>query len=296
MLELSEINIFNIVFQSGSFSAAASKLFMTPPAVMNRINNLEKSLGVSLFKRTAQGVSLTDSGKILYENAPQLIQANNELVNLVRQSALKTQYIVRVGSSTINPVSNLSNLWSKISDKLPQYHLQFIPLENNRFKFPETYYHMGDQVDLLFSPYGMDSVRKNINFYEMGKFNFTIMMHTNDPLAKKSKIELSDLNHANFYIMPSGMSKEIDKIYKDIDKQKLKINMIITDAHYTVNTFNKFSTRTGYLLSLNCWDNVLPGLISRPLNVPFQLPYGFITAKNPERHIKLFIEILQAEI
>lgn len=293
MLEVSSLKIFNIVVTHGSFSAAAEDLFMTPPAVLHRMNDLEKELGVSLFDRTAHGVTLTVPGKVLSSHAQDLIDQNNLVTKLVRESALTQQFTIRIGSSTINPASELHALWDRIIQKLPQYRLQFIPLENNNFEFPDTYNHMGERVDILFSPYGMESVRDKINFYQLGKYHFTIMMHSTDPLATKEKIDLSDLAGASLDIMSAGMTQEIDNIYRDIKKRKLKIKLVPTDAHYTVNTFNKFTESGQYLLSLDCWDNILPGLVSRPLDVPYSLPYGFITAKSPGQNIKLFMEILK---
>ena len=92
------------------------------------------------------------------------------------------------------------------------------------------------------------------------------------------------------------MSKEIDEIYQDIKDQHLKIKFTQTDAPYTVDTFNQFTADGQYLLSLDCWNNVLPGLISRPLDVPYSLPYGFITAREPDANVKLFRDILKSEI
>lgn len=294
MLELRSLKIFQQVTISGSFSAAATQLFMTPPAVLHRMNELEKELGVTLFNRTAHGVTLTKPGQTLIEHAQELLDRSDQITKLVRKSALETRYTVRIGSSTINPANELHELWDKISQKLPQYRLQFIPLENNDFSFPETYQNMGQRVDVLFTPYGMESVKNQISFYEVGRYNFCVMMHPDDPLAQKQVISLTDLIGANFSMMPLGMTKEIDDIYQDIQRDQLNINITQTDAHYTVDTFNKFTESGQYLLSLDCWKNVLPGLISRPLDVPYSLPFGFITDREPPQSIKLFMSVLKS--
>ena len=52
----------------GSFSQAAKKMYVTQPAVSRSIAQLEKTLGCQLFFRTSQGVTLTQQGKILYDN------------------------------------------------------------------------------------------------------------------------------------------------------------------------------------------------------------------------------------
>lgn len=296
MLELSTLNIFNTVVESGSFSSASIKLFMSTPAVLHRMNEMENSLGVSLFLRNSQGVTLTKPGEVLYANSKQLLHQSEYIVDLVKKSALKTNLTIIIGSAFINPVNNLNGLWDKMAARLPQYHLQFIPLENDNFKFPDTYNNMGKKVDILFSPYGMSSVQDKINFIEIGHFHFTIMMHANDPLTNKEKITLGDLNGATVDMMPTGISKKVDNIYQEIERQNLNIKISKIDAHYTINTFNKFSESGQYLLSLSCWNDILPGLVSRPLAIPYSIPYGFITTNKPDANLKLFLKILQSEV
>ena len=54
-----QLNTFIQVAENGSFSKAAEKLYITPSAVIQQINNLEKELQVSLFIRTRHGTQLT---------------------------------------------------------------------------------------------------------------------------------------------------------------------------------------------------------------------------------------------
>lgn len=46
----------------GSFSKAASVLFISPAALIQQINLLERDLGFPLFNRTNHGVTLTENG------------------------------------------------------------------------------------------------------------------------------------------------------------------------------------------------------------------------------------------
>lgn len=64
------IDCFNLhdilaVAETGSFSKAAGKLFVSPVAVMNQMNELEGEVKAVLFVRTNRGVSLTRAGQML---------------------------------------------------------------------------------------------------------------------------------------------------------------------------------------------------------------------------------------
>jgi LysR family transcriptional regulator, low CO2-responsive transcriptional regulator len=66
MLDLYKLQIFSVVIQEGSFSAAAEHLFMTQSAVSQHIKELEQQLGQQLFQRGWRGVKPTAHGNILY--------------------------------------------------------------------------------------------------------------------------------------------------------------------------------------------------------------------------------------
>lgn len=73
MLSLYKLEIFAAVVQAGSFSAAAQRLYMTQPAVSQHIQDLERSLGTSLFIRGRRGVTLTPSGETLYDYTQRIL-------------------------------------------------------------------------------------------------------------------------------------------------------------------------------------------------------------------------------
>lgn len=62
------------VVESGSFSKAAEKLYITPPAVIKQMNTLEANLGLKLFERTHRGLIVTAAGESLYRDARYVIQ------------------------------------------------------------------------------------------------------------------------------------------------------------------------------------------------------------------------------
>ena len=58
-----QLETFLCVVESGSFSKAADKLYVSAPAVIKQINSLERSLGLQLFERTHRGLKVTTAGK-----------------------------------------------------------------------------------------------------------------------------------------------------------------------------------------------------------------------------------------
>ncbi|MBY0547621.1 MAG: LysR family transcriptional regulator [Candidatus Obscuribacterales bacterium] len=57
-----ELQAFRTVAQTLSFSQAAERIHITQPALSQRIQSLEKSLGLTLFLRDPKGIKLTEAG------------------------------------------------------------------------------------------------------------------------------------------------------------------------------------------------------------------------------------------
>lgn len=93
-----QLDTFLSVCQYGSFTMAAKKCFITPSAVVQQVNLLEKSIGVKLFLRTNRGVTLTPAGEILRNQAPELIRHARELTEQMKKAA--GHQPIRLGWST----------------------------------------------------------------------------------------------------------------------------------------------------------------------------------------------------
>ena len=71
------LETFIKVADSGSFLKASEKLYVSANAVTKQINLLEDRLGVKLFRRSTQGLVLTEAGKLIYTEAKKLIRHTN---------------------------------------------------------------------------------------------------------------------------------------------------------------------------------------------------------------------------
>lgn len=68
-----QLDTFICVVEAGSFSKAADKLYISPPAVIKQINSVENNLGVQLFARTHRGLVVTAAGESLYQDAKYMV-------------------------------------------------------------------------------------------------------------------------------------------------------------------------------------------------------------------------------
>lgn len=81
-MDINALQAFVSVAQTGSFSIAAERLFLTQPAISKRIAALEDELGTALFDRVGRQIRLTDAGRALLPRADKLIDDVRDLKRL----------------------------------------------------------------------------------------------------------------------------------------------------------------------------------------------------------------------
>lgn len=85
-MELRHLRYFVAVAEEGQVTRAARRLCMQQPPLSQQLRELEREIGVVLFRRHARGVELTDAGYVLLAEARTLLDRLNGAVELTRQA------------------------------------------------------------------------------------------------------------------------------------------------------------------------------------------------------------------
>jgi DNA-binding transcriptional LysR family regulator len=83
-MDLEAVRTFVAVADTGQFQEAAADLHLTQQAVSKRIANLERTVGVTLFTRTARGARLTLDGRAFLPHAREILHAVDRAAASVR--------------------------------------------------------------------------------------------------------------------------------------------------------------------------------------------------------------------
>jgi len=98
-MDIAALQAFVAVAETGSFSLAAERLFITQPATSKRIAALEAELGVALFDRMSRQIHLTEAGSTLLGSARRILSdlatSREEIKSLSNKVAGK----LRLGTS-----------------------------------------------------------------------------------------------------------------------------------------------------------------------------------------------------
>ena len=77
MIENYQLSYFLAVVETGSFTKAAKRVFVTQPTLSAGIKKLEQDLGKKLFNRTSKWVFLTESGTRFLPHAKSILYQLN---------------------------------------------------------------------------------------------------------------------------------------------------------------------------------------------------------------------------
>ncbi|MFP3873909.1 MAG: LysR family transcriptional regulator [Thiohalophilus sp.] len=72
---LRQLQIFDAVAQTGSYTRAAEQLYLTQPTVSIQIHKLEESVGLTLFDHVGRRLYLTEAGKTLHGATREVLDA-----------------------------------------------------------------------------------------------------------------------------------------------------------------------------------------------------------------------------
>ncbi|MDQ6960056.1 MAG: transcriptional regulator GcvA [Mariprofundaceae bacterium] len=104
MPSLNALRAFSVAGAHLNLRAAAAELFVTPSALSHQIRSLEEQLGIKLFVRSKQGLTLTATGKALH---PQISAVFTRLSEAVR--SIKPQH--HPGAITVSMLSTFAMRW-----------------------------------------------------------------------------------------------------------------------------------------------------------------------------------------
>ena len=100
MDKLSVMHAFRRIVERGSFARAAEDLGVSPALLSREIKLLEQSLGTALLTRTTRSMSLTDAGRLYYDEAGGVLDAVTQVEARIRDGAGAVRGHLKVNASS----------------------------------------------------------------------------------------------------------------------------------------------------------------------------------------------------
>lgn len=130
-MDIQNIRAFLMVAETGSFSRAADKLFITQPAISKRISTMEFSLDCQLFDRLGKNIQLTQAGKALIPSYQRIMAEISEAERIISTLRSEVSGHLKFGTSHHIGLHRLPPVLRQYTNQYPEVELdiQFMDSE-----------------------------------------------------------------------------------------------------------------------------------------------------------------------
>lgn len=207
--------------ECGTLSKAAEKLFISQPALSRSMNRLEEELGVQIFIRSKNKITLNDNGKLAAGYAREIIRYEENAINAI-QSFDRRNHTIAIGSCAPIPLSELTEAVSTlyrdftISSKIDEVELLLNNLKSGIY-------------DICI--FNQEIKDEELISFKTCSEKLYLSLAKSHPLAKKDGIYLSELNNQDVLLY-----SEIGFWYDLVKDKAPNANFLIQHDNNTFNT------------------------------------------------------------
>jgi len=225
IVDIRTLGYFVAVAEELSITRAAERLCISQPPLSSQMKNLEKELNTVLFIRGKRQLQLTDSGKLLYRRAKEILaltdKASDEIISMSREMSGTVSIGLVEGSAP-----NIAAEW--IEQFLLQHpHVRFKIVDGNSAELVDKLRSGLISIAIVVAPF--DSTF--LNCFKVGSEKLHAFMSDEHPLASGgSTVTLEELKDQPL-IVPSRYASA-DTLYKWFREVDAEPNIVCEMDNY----------------------------------------------------------------
>ncbi|MFT8909006.1 MAG: LysR family transcriptional regulator [Lentilactobacillus diolivorans] len=192
IIDIERLTTFLKVAQYGSFQQVAEQSFLSQRAVSKQIKQLENDLGVTLFVRGKNKITLTPQGKMFLSSAQDIVNNYMSALSELKRFDQNNQNVLRIGYFSAFEKKLLEDASFKLLQKMPELNL-IIREESNEHLVQSL---DNGNLDLALSiDYGISPVPVGSELKSVPIFQGQMLMgiSTLNPLSTNEEIHPGDL-------------------------------------------------------------------------------------------------------
>lgn len=271
-----------------SFSKAAQELYISTPSLIQQINLLERSTGLTLFERTRHGVTLTPAGASYYQDVKQI----KSLAETALQKALRIQSggtcEIRIGLSPYEGKNILSAALPQFLSTHLEYSIKFFQPKSPLEEWKAPLSGLGKEYDFISSVYLSGLHKEQKRFILMQRARLALFVPQSHPLAARDSISAEDCAGEKIVMFRRGISKEFD-LLRDLLEQQSNVQLL--DVDYLPN-HDLFLLEQKRMLAVcvDSWGNPCPSNRVVEFSHKITIPCGIFFAENLENKQLAFLD------
>lgn len=287
------LRTFLTVADCGSFTKASEKLFISATAIMKQMNTLEAHLQLQLIQRSPNGITLTSAGEIIYRYTQEMQEMAQKALVEAKTAEQSNHATFCIGTSLLNPAKPFIDLWYQVNKDFPNYKLHLVPFEDNHEGIVSEIEKLGHKFDFLIGVCDSKLWLSKCQFTPLGRYKKMVAVSKDHPLAKHKKLQISDLYGQTLMMVKQGDSGVNDFLRNDLKTNHPQIHIEDTPHFYDLSVFNRCAETKNVLLTIECWKDVHPALVTIPVDWDYSIPYGLLYSLHASKDVLRFIDIIQ---
>lgn len=198
-MEIYQLRYFVAVAETGSFTKAATRSFVSQPSLSQQIANLEEELGQTLFHRLGRSIALTEAGHDLLERARRILAEADNAIREIKESAAAGH---RVSAGAIQTVAHFFFPAVLAYCRANDIRLKLRSYENFRPRLVTAVLEGEMDLALVSTPVSEPRLTQVPLFTEP----LLLAVSADHPLARADQVGIPDLKEENFILMGEGSS------------------------------------------------------------------------------------------
>lgn len=292
-MELRHLRYFAAVAAHGSFSRAANNLHLTQPALSRQVKDLEDEIGVPLFLRGKNSVTLTAAGELFYEEARDLLSRADQAVQRVRGEARSE--VLRVGYAPSLTAGIMPRAIEHFQTSTPRVRLELSDLSPLEMSEKAS----SGLLDLVLTAAGTETATPAFQWLEIRRMTTVLIMSERHPLARLKRIPPTRLKDVPLH----GLGRINFPEYAGKMRTVLKPFGVIPrfadqSADGLSTLFAALDAHMGAAILTDGTAEMLPrSLVWRPFYpaLAMTVVVAGLPAVRPSAHAELFVKLLQQE-
>ena len=185
-MELRQLRYFVAVAEDGNISRAAKRIFLTQPALSRQIKALESEIGQCLLERQAHSIRLTPVGEALLQEARELLQHAELMLERVRAAGRGVR--LRVGYAPSLAAGILSVTVANFTQTHPGARVELFDLSTTEMLAGLE----GDKLDVALSV-GEQREKRGLKWTPLVRAPWQLAVNREHPPARRTRVKPAEV-------------------------------------------------------------------------------------------------------
>ena len=197
-INLGQLRVFEAVTRTGSFTQAAERLGVTPPAVSLQIRQLEQAYGVRLFDRLRRRVRLTSVGERLAPYAQRIVALASDAEQALEATRSFSGGQLRIVASATAAAYYLPPLLTRVRRRYPGIRVHLDVANSQRVR--ERIASLEGDLGLL----GVETAHPDLVFERLAEDPLVVLVAPDHPWARRRNVALAELAQQSLILREPG--------------------------------------------------------------------------------------------